>query len=202
LDQLRDLFAAVKDQRVLDHLVPLMVWTGMRPGEALALHWEDVDLKAGLVMVRATVAVDEDGRVYRQGFPKGKKPRLVPLVAPAVASLKAVRKAQAAERLEAGQLWADPRLVFTDQLGRLIDDRDLRKRYAPLIKSLGLSGSLQALRRSTATALTAEDVPLGVVSQILGHSSTAITEAHYTIINVAMMQQGLARFQARMEQDG
>jgi integrase len=57
-----------------------MLWTAMRPGEALALRWEDIDLDVPLLTVRATLAQDLEGRVYRSAFTKGKASRLVPLV--------------------------------------------------------------------------------------------------------------------------
>lgn len=200
-DQLRVLLAAVQGERVLEQLLPLMLWTGVRPGEALAVQWSDVDLEAGLLAVRATLATDEEGRVYRQQFTKTKKSHLVPLLPPAAAALKAAKAAQAADRLAAGEAWEDHGLVFSNELGQLLDDRDLRKRYAPLVKSLGLTGSLHALRRSTGTQLTAAGVPLGVVAEILGHSSTAVTQAHYTVVDVAMMREALSALEKRFTEE-
>lgn len=192
VEQARTLLAAVEGHRVLEHLVPLMLWTGMRPGEALAVRWDDVDLDAGLLRVAATLAVDEAGRVYRQEWPKGKRARVVPLVPPAVAALRGARAAQSAERLAVGAAWSDLGLVFSDPLGRLLDDRNVRRGYARVVAAAGLTGSFHALRRSTATLLTGVGVPLGIVAQILGHSSTAVTQAHYTIVDVDMMRTALA----------
>jgi integrase len=119
----------------------------------------------------------------------------VPLVPPAVDALKAAKAAQAADRLAVGEAWVDNGLVFADALGGLLDDRNLRRRYAPLVKAAGLGGSFHALRRSAATQLTAAGVPLGIVAEILGHSSTAITQAHYTVIDTRMMAAALGQLE-------
>ena len=36
----------------------LSVYTGIRPGELCALGWEDIDLKAGTMMIRRNLAQD------------------------------------------------------------------------------------------------------------------------------------------------
>jgi len=50
----RKLMDAAKGDR-LEALLVLALTTGMRQGELLGLHWEDVDLKAGMVYVRRTL---------------------------------------------------------------------------------------------------------------------------------------------------
>jgi integrase len=37
----------------------LSVYTGIRPGELCALGWEDIDLKAGTMMIRRNLAQDK-----------------------------------------------------------------------------------------------------------------------------------------------
>jgi len=54
-EQVRALLAAGKDSRY-GHLFTLLVNTGLRRGEALALQWSDVDLEAKLLRVRGTLA--------------------------------------------------------------------------------------------------------------------------------------------------
>jgi hypothetical protein len=49
------LLEAAKGDR-LEPLIVLMLGTGLRRGEALALHWSDVDLAAGHVRVRWTLS--------------------------------------------------------------------------------------------------------------------------------------------------
>lgn len=65
----------------------LIAGTGMRRGEALALRWSDVDLNAGLLMVRGTL-----GRVGGRlviSEPKTDRSRRTVRVAPPLCSAQA-----------------------------------------------------------------------------------------------------------------
>ena len=54
-DQVRSLLLAAKPSRYAP-VFELLVNTGLRRGEALALHWSDIDLDAKLLRVRGTLA--------------------------------------------------------------------------------------------------------------------------------------------------
>ena len=56
-DQVKALLAEARGDR-LEALYTLAVTTGMRIGEMFGLKWSDVDLEAGTVQVRRTVAAD------------------------------------------------------------------------------------------------------------------------------------------------
>ena len=79
--QVADLLRAAEGTRYAP-LFALLVHTGLRRGEALALRWADVDLEKGLLRVRGTLA-----RVQRRlvvSEPKtAKSKRSVPISAPA-----------------------------------------------------------------------------------------------------------------------
>lgn len=67
-----------------------MLGTGLRCGEALALHWSDVDLDAGLLRVRCTIAQTSEGLQLDE--PKtDKSRRTVPLPRSAVETLETHR---------------------------------------------------------------------------------------------------------------
>ncbi len=93
-------------------LFVLLVNTGLRRGEALALRWSDVDLTNGLVRVRGTP-------------PKSaRSARTIPLGVAAVEVLRSLKARQAAERLKAGSVWTDSGYVFTTELGEPGDPRN------------------------------------------------------------------------------
>ncbi|HXY45876.1 MAG TPA: site-specific integrase [Acidimicrobiales bacterium] len=46
-------------------LIAVLAWTGCRRGEVCALHWEDVDLDAGSILIRRSVAIVPGGAVER-----------------------------------------------------------------------------------------------------------------------------------------
>ncbi len=59
-EQAHALLDAIRGDR-LDGLFRVMLATGLRRGEALGLHWSDVDLDAGLLRVRWTLARTSQG---------------------------------------------------------------------------------------------------------------------------------------------
>jgi integrase len=84
-----------------------------RRGEALGLHWRDVD--AGTVKVHRQ-RIPSGGTVIETDSPNNSKPMTVNLDPATVAAIKRWRRRQLQERLAAGQCYAaedDPH-VFTD----------------------------------------------------------------------------------------
>lgn len=65
-------------------LFELLLITGLRPGEALALRWSDLDLEAGRLAVRRSLA--RDGSFLEPKTPRAR--RTVPLPASTVQALR------------------------------------------------------------------------------------------------------------------
>jgi integrase len=97
-------------------LFAFLVNTGLRRGEALALSWADVDLKAGLLRVRGTLA-RVDGDLVVTDPKTAKSRRSVPLSPDALDLLRRIKVAQTAERLRAGSQWRQSGYVFTTSSG-------------------------------------------------------------------------------------
>jgi integrase len=156
-------------------LFELLVHTGRRRGEALALRWADVDLDQGMLRVRGTLARIEGALVVTE--PKtSKSNRFVPISAPAEHLLQDVQRAQAAERLHAGSAWRETGHVFTTQTGEPCDPRNALRAFKVAAARAGLpDAGLHTLRHPAASVMLTHGVPLKVVSDILGHSSIAIT---------------------------
>jgi integrase len=171
----------------LEALYRVMLATGLRRGEALALHWRDVDFDAAVVRVRWTLSRTSAG--LELGEPKTEKSRrTVPLPIPAVETLRAHRKRQAAEQLAAGSLWQSNGLVFTSEIGTPLEPRNVLRRFEALAERAGLRGvHLHTLRHSAASFLLAAGTHTKVVQEHLGHSSYTITADIYS--HVAPAQQ-------------
>ena len=84
-EQAQALLEAIRGDR-LETLFRVMLATGLRRGEALALHWPDVDLDTGLLRVRWTLSRTSSGLQLDE--PKtDKSRRTVPLPRSAVETL-------------------------------------------------------------------------------------------------------------------
>jgi integrase len=162
-----------------ERLYPLYVTalaTGMRQGELLALRWRDMDLDEGFLAVRRGARY-----VARTGFvfdePKTKRGRRTIGLSPHICvALQGHRLAQTEEKARLGAAWEYPELVFPTSVGTPMQGswllRQLRQRLAradlPKIR-------FHDLRHTTATILLSHNVNPKVVSEMLGHSSGAIT---------------------------
>jgi integrase len=149
----------------LEALAVLVLAVGLRQGEALALRWSDVDLKAGALKV--TDAKTDAGV------------RTVPLPPLAVDALKAHRARQREERI-ASDVWGDPALVFASTVGTKLDRRNVLRWWHELTIRAGVGRRrFHSSRHTAATLMLNNGVELEVVSAILGHAGLAITADVY-----------------------
>jgi len=179
-------------------LLVLAVTTGMREGELLGLRWRDVDLDAAQLHVAQQMTY-EPGVGKHAAEPKTKPSRrTIHLSAMAVTALRAQRTQLLELRLALGPDWpGHDDLVFLNSHGTPIYGSEMRKIFGRLTKRLGLPDvRFHDLRHTCATLLLSRGVHPKVVSEMLGHSSIAITLDIYSHYIPAMHQQAAAEMDA------
>lgn len=159
--------------------------TGMRRGELMALRWEFVDLEAGVVAVEKSVTQLRQQRV--ETSPKNHERRRIAIDAHIVATLKAWKTKQSAERLAFGPAYADAEgLVFTWEDGRPVMPDYVTKAFGRLQAALAakLAAAEEAplprlvvheLRHTHATLLLRDGVGVHIVAKRLGHKDPSVT---------------------------
>lgn len=177
----------------LDALFELLIFTGLRRGEALALRWTDVDLERGVVTIRSNLT--EVRGVPHEGSPKTRKGvRRVDIGARTVGALLAHQLAQAAEQRELGTTWNPGGRVFTSPLGtdlrpsyvtwlfrrlvaevRFPDDAHLPDAQRRTLRRV----RLHDLRHGAASLMLASGADIATVSKRLGHSQISVTADTY-----------------------
>ncbi len=181
----------VADHR-LGALFELLVFTGLRRGEALALRWSDIDLELGVITVRSNLT-EVRGKAL-EGAPKTRKGnRRLDIGDRTIAAMRRHRARQSQERLRLGDAWeGTPGRVFTTPSGA-----DLRPSYVTwLFRHLidqvrvpdGAGGPevglrrvrLHDLRHGAASLMLASGADLAVVSKRLGHSQLGVTADLYS----------------------
>ena len=153
--------------------------TGLRPEEAYAARWSDLDFNEGKLFVRRSLSwarnAEEKGRIRPKFFdPKTRAGyRAMPLPAGLISALK-IWKLQSPK--------SDYDLVFCRIDGQpLHRSTVLRQGLYPALKKAGLGrANVKTLRHSYASGLIASGAPITEVQHRLGHSSPAVTLKVYS----------------------
>ena len=152
-----------------------------------------MDLERGVLRVRHTLTRTR-GKVT-VGVPKTKKSRRsVELTPAAVETLQAHLSRQLEEMDRMGSLYRPGGLVFANELGGLINPSNLRNRsFTRLLEHAGLPADTRFhdLRHTCATLLLSRNVNPKIVSEMLGHSSIAITLDTYSHVLPTMQESAL-----------
>jgi integrase len=191
-DQVRSLLVAAEGSRYAP-LFALLVHSGLRRGEALALHWSDIDLDAKLLRVRGTLARVE-GELVVAETKTAKSRRVVPLSPTAEKVLRDMRSRQRAERLKAGSMW-HPSVRFHNRVGQALRSAQCAACAHAAAKPATLRSTvgLHALRHSAASVMLSAGVPLKVVSEIFCHASAAMTGDVYGHVSPDVSRDALTR---------
>lgn len=170
----------------------LIATTGLRRGEAAALRWDRVDLDKGQLFVAATTS-RVGGKLVTTQPKTARSRRVIPLAPPVVELLEKHRVQQDLEREKAANLWEDNGLVFTTEVGKPVEPRNLLRVMEAAGKKAGVEGAgVHTLWHSAATLWLESGVQLKAVSDLLGHSSTAITGDIYAHAAAASQEQAVA----------
>lgn len=158
----------------------LMLQTGLRIGEALAIRHCDINLEKRIIYIDSTIIStknrnakpgDPKWLLIDQPLPKGNRNRYVHLNDMAVTALQ-----------EINQLFSyDPKgyIIHNDD-GQFYTFGQVDATFKKILNRAGLSKcGVHSLRHSCAVALLEAKVPLTVIADILGHSDVSITYRVY-----------------------
>lgn len=168
-EQLAAWFAAVQQIQnpVIAACLQMMLLTGARPGEVLALRWEDVNTQWKGISIRDKVEGTRE-------IPA--TPYMLHLLA----------------ALPRRNEWVFP--SNTSASGCLTEPNNPHTRAC---KAAGLEGlTLHGLRRSFASLTEWLEVPAGVVAQIQGHKPSATAEKHYKVRPLELLRVHHERIEA------
>ncbi|MFE0603356.1 tyrosine-type recombinase/integrase [Streptomyces sp. NPDC058892] len=160
-------------------LFEFLIGTGMRKGEALGLHWDDVHLAERVLYVRCTLsAIDNNHLVITT--PKTRTSRNWVALSPRVATaLEHRARSRARRHSDPGDPFTG--LVFCRPDGRPLRPHTVLDRLRQLSKEAGVPRvTVHDLRHLAATITITAGVPLTVVSKTLRHSTLSTTANIYS----------------------
>ena len=164
----------------LTEFFELIVCTGMRKGEALALHWADVDLDARLLFVRWTLSnVNNTTPVFTS--PKTRSSHAwIGLSERAVSALHRQAERQRRHRVAADAAYDDQDLLITRRQGQPLRPEYVLRRLYTLTADAGLPRiRVHDLRHFAATTMLSSQVPLAMASKAMRHSTLSTTTEVY-----------------------
>lgn len=143
----------------------LLLTTGARISEILALTWRDIDLKAGEVHIVAAMGRTLEKRIKRKSPKTEASKRSIPLHPKTIAVLKDHRRAQRETMLRT-QVRPEVDYVFASQPGIPITRHAAYHRFKNLLKSVGLPEiRLHDLRHTVGSVLLERGTPIPEVTQ-------------------------------------
>jgi len=177
--QMRRFVSRTRKDVTYGPLWALLIATGCRIGEALALEWSAVNLDDGVIAIHAHLARQEDGKyAVVRGTKTNRRGRSVPIERWMIDILQ-----QCHERRQG------PYVIHRD--GEFLNPKTVHWRWHKAVKSCNLPAMrLHDVRHSVATAMLAAGVPQRVVQEILGHASIVTTMNTYAHVTIETQRQG------------
>ncbi|MEU8523773.1 tyrosine-type recombinase/integrase [Streptomyces sp. NPDC048577] len=176
----------------LHALYELALRTGLRKGELLGLHWEDLDLSTGTASIRRSLQRTRTGGLTHLPTKTRASERRIALPTECLHSLKEHKERQDRERETAGSTWQDSVLVFTTPTGGPLDPANLTRRFRSFLNRAGLRRiRFHDLRHSTATLLLEQGVDLVVIKELLGHAHIGVTAGVYAHVRLRLQRQAI-----------
>ena len=151
---------------------------GLRPGEAIALKWEDIDLQNGILTVKRTVS---NRKIVKRTKTKKVRPRLIH---PEILDiLKSIPRG-----LPHTFLFINP------NTGRPYGIDTIQRIWRKTVIKLGIDITLyQATRHSVASMAATSGVAIQIIKEVLGHTDIRTTQKYAHLDVLAQNQVFLAQ---------
>jgi integrase len=174
--------------------------TGAREAEILGLQWPRVDLEKRQIEIAVQLQRINSKLVLTS--PKTRKSaRTVLLCDVAAKALTAHKMRQETDKRLASTRWQDLGFVFANPCtGTPLDARTLVRYFHQVLDAAGITNlRFHDLRHSCASFLLAQGVPVKMISEMLGHSSTSFTMDVYGHVLPKLQQQAATEMDAVFE---
>ena len=160
-------------------IIRVLLYTGMRCGECLALSWEDIDFENKTISINHNLA-DVAGKHYLTTPKTESSVRTIGMSDTLAGILKEQQLYITELSTAMGNSFAHPEMVFTSALGNYRDRSALNTSFKRFLKGSNFEFlTLHQLRHCNATLLLNSGIDLKIVSEHLGHSGVEVTANVY-----------------------
>lgn len=152
--------------------IVICLYTGIRLGELLALTWDDVDFRNGIITISKTAyRVKQNGKPQIIiDKPKTKNScRVIPLPKQLLVFLKKAKRS------------SQSNYILCTRTGGMVGMRAYQKSYERILNKLGIPyKNFHSLRHTFATRAIEMGMDVRTLSEILGHKNPVVTLQRYT----------------------
>ena len=182
-DETIRLLDATKEYSQLNTIIRLLLLTGMRIGELLALNYiTDIDFDYNLIKINSTLSYAA-GEWFVDTTKTPSSKRVIKVNSAIMEMIKEELKHREKRKEIHGSSWTETFLLFARADGTCLNKTTLNKQFKALLKKNNLPPiHLHSLRHTFATLLIYLGNDTKAVSTALGHSQTQITNDTYVHI--------------------
>ncbi|MDR7207952.1 site-specific integrase [Priestia megaterium] len=200
-DEVKKFLAITKEELSLrDHtLFHLLIYTGARKGELLALKWDDINFDTGFIRLTKTLFHNEGKFIFQTSKTKESK-RLISLDTKTLSLLKKWRVEQIQAILANACTNIESKIIFTRDDGSPMRLAYLNDKLSTVIKKHKLNRiTIHGLRHTHASLLFEAGASIKEVQERLGHSDIQMTMNIYTHVTDDLKEQTAEKFQRYIE---
>ena len=167
--------------------VLLAMLTGLRIGELCALRWDAVSLSDNTIRVEETMQ-----RLKDEECRGGKRTKIIVTAPKSGTSMRVIPMTEFAAALCAQMIVVDRRAFVLTGSRRFIEPRTVQYRLRRYLRECGIEDAhFHTLRHTFATRCVEVGFELKSLSEILGHSSTAITLNRYVHSSIELKRDNM-----------
>ncbi|MEM5008357.1 site-specific integrase [Priestia megaterium] len=200
-NEVKQFLVVTKEELSLrDHvLFHLLIYTGARKGELLALKWDDINFETGFIRLTKTLFHDNGEFIFQTSKTKESR-RLISLDTKTLSLLKKWRIEQIQANLANSNNRFKDEIVFTRDNGSPMRLAYLNDKLSSLIKKHKLHRiTIHGLRHTHASLLFEAGASIKEVQERLGHSDIQMTMNIYTHVTDDLKEQTAEKFQRYIE---
>lgn len=181
-DVIRLLQSLEKEPLQYRALITLLLYSGMRRGEALGLTWKDINFKDNLIDINKSSLYVSGKGIFDDETKNESSKRVIKVPQSVTDSLKQLQIEQFHKRqMLTDEDWQDCDKVFKASNGSPLHPDTLSSWFKRFLKRHNLPNChIHTLRHTNASLLIAQGINVRTVSNRLGHAQTSTTENIYS----------------------
>ncbi len=181
-DVIRLLQSLEKEPLQYRALITLLLYSGMRRGEALGLTWKDINFKDNLIDINKSSLYVSGKGIFDDETKNESSKRVIKVPQSVIDSLKQLQIEQFHKRqMLTDEDWQDCDKVFKASNGSPLHPDTLSSWFKRFLKRHNLPNChIHTLRHTNASLLIAQGINVRTVSNRLGHAQTSTTENIYS----------------------